>query len=580
VTIEETQNKALEANTPELWNQLWGTEGTDTWRKDALKTIYERIVHLVPEGTAVSDWGGGVGILACMLEEKKCGVVVWDHSETALDIANSYGLVTYKIDFEKELNGFSPWHADQFIVSTETIEHLTEPTRNRLLADAATRENAIFSVPNDRLGPDVEPQHTIQYTAKSFKTELEQYFEHVRVEVYGAYLLGVCGELAKKPYTLSVTMPVRDEAADLEKTLASFRGIADEMIIGVDPRTIDNTKEIAEKYADLVFDIESPQGPEDDYQGDEGVHFSWCRNQCIDKCTSEWVFMTEGHEHLQEGTDILLRLHQVIPSEASVAMVVRRGQGQRWCFPWLFRNLPEIRFTRSVHNTLEFPEKMYYVSLPSVITYHDRVHDRTKERVVQRRSQNRKSLFKDWLMRESQHSLFYLAQEWRGYDDSRSENRFLQLLATGNNGAQRYQARLILACMYRNQGRIQDAYDILINATADDWSRSEHWLWLGDIAFQEKHLENAYVYYRYAATMIGAYPFTLWWIDENHYSYLPAQRLAMICGELGKFDEGLQWAKRVVDLIPIEAHDEMISEAQEIIKLFEEATSGSSQTEN
>jgi tetratricopeptide (TPR) repeat protein len=291
--------------------------------------------------------------------------------------------------------------------------------------------------------------------------------------------------------------------------------------------------------------------------------------------------MSEGHEHLEEGEDLLLRLHTLIPEEAKVVMVTRRGQGQRWCFPWLFRNLAAIRYTRAKHNTLEFPSSMFHVKLPTIITYHDRAHDRTKKRAIQRRGQNRKSLCEDWLSRGSEHSLFYLAQEWRGYNDSKSEERFLQFMAKSNNGCQRYQARLILACMYRNQNRLKDAREILINAVVDDWSRSEHWLWLGDIEFQEKNLETAYVYYRYAATMVGSYPFTLWWIDENHYSYLPPQRLTMLCGELGKYNEGLQWAKHVVELLPKDAPEELVSEAQNIVKLFEEATqNGSNQTNN
>jgi 2-polyprenyl-3-methyl-5-hydroxy-6-metoxy-1,4-benzoquinol methylase/tetratricopeptide (TPR) repeat protein len=569
---------AQRANAVQVWDKLWGNEGDETWRKDVLREVYERVVQLIPEKSRVADLGGGVGILGALLkEENECQVSVFDHSLVALELAKEKGLDTRQIDFERD---FAPDfktlddHTPEFnyIISTEFLEHLSPHVRVQLLhwiKDLGV--SALLSVPNDRLGPDEEPQHTIKYTARSFLEELRGVWESCRVEVLGPFLLGVVGPAAAKSHTLSVTLPVRNESHDLAKTLGSFRGVADEMVVGVDPRTTDNTWEVAQKYAEKVFFLESPEGPPDDYQGEDKVHFAHIRNQCMDRCTSEWIFMTEGHEYLDKGQDALLGLGDAMPEKAYIAIVWREGDGQRWGFPWLCRNNPDIRYTRHTHNSLDFPKKMYVVRLPQVVTRHDRSVRRGVERVEQRRIQNRTSLFDDWLARKSENSLFYLAQEWREYDTDRGVERFEQFLQLSNNGGQRYQARLLLARQYVKQKRYDDAYKILIAALGDDWSRTEHWVWLGDLAYNKQKYEEAYTYYIYASTKMGQTPFTLWWIDLCNYTYLPAQRLAMVCGEMGRLTEACYWAEKVVEYLPEDAPAPLKEEAQKNVDLLQEA---------
>jgi glycosyltransferase involved in cell wall biosynthesis len=566
-------DRALAANSVKIWDRLWSQEKEEAWRKEALKGVYERIVKLVPNDVVVIDIGGGIGTLAEQIrDEKDCYITVCDHSPTALQkAADDRSLDTYQIDLEATVPEFDA----QLVVSTELLEHLTEEARERLLSWMAKQEyGALISVPDDRLGPEEEPQHTIKYTAVSLKAALSRHFEYVRVEGMGPYLLAVCGPLAQKDFKLSVTLPVRDEGHDLARTLSSFRGVADQLVVGVDPRTVDNTWEVAEKYADKVFYINTPQGPPEEYQGDDGIHFSWCRNQCIDQCDHEWIFMTEGHERLHEGVDILLNLDKIIPKPARIGLVAREGNGQRWGFPWLFQNSSDIKFTRPVHNTLDFPEKAYVVYLPQVITRHDRVGKRGVQRAEQRKVQNRTTLFDDWLSRESEHSLFYLAQEWREYDPKRSIERFEQFLQTSNQGGMRYQARLILSKEYMYMGDLGKARETLIPATGDDWSRTEHWIWLGDIAFDLKKFEEAYSFYLYATTKIGQPPFTLWWIDLSNYSYLPAQRMAMVCAELGILEEACVWAEKVVELLPEDAPTPLAEEAKANVDLLTEAING------
>ena len=567
---EQTDSTARRANARDLWDRIWATEGETTWREHALQQVYARVVELTPRGTTCLDIGGGIGILgAKLVNSKNCNVTVCDHSDAALRVAIAKELGAWNLDLESETGGLRDDYPKDVVIATEVIEHLSAAARGRVLQYARNAKLAMFSVPNNRLGPNEEPQHTIKWTALQFKRELEQYFQHVRIEVLGPYLLGVCG--VDKGYRLSVTLPVRDEARDLEAVLASFRGVADEIVVGVDPRTTDNTREIAAQYAECVFDLVAPEGPPEEYLGEGKFHFAHNRNQCIERCSGDWIFMTEGHERLIAGQDTLLNLQRLVPGAARVALVLRTGGGQQWGFPWIFRNAPDIRFTRPVHNELNYPEKTFVVQMPEVKTFHDRHHDRAAERAIQRRAQNRMRLMDDWLSRQSTHSLFYLAQEWRELDSRRAIERLEQFLATSRNGVQRYQARLVLAKERYGQGDHKAAEQLLLGATEEDWTRTEHWLWLGDIYATRERFEQAYRYYRYAATTIGEPPFTAWWIDLVSYRELPAQRLAMVCGALGRPEEALFWARKASELLPDDAPEEAFEEARKNIELLQEA---------
>ena len=83
----------MDANAPKLWDEIWTREGIESWRGKALAGVYERIVELVPEGSPVVDFGGGVGILGVRLrDDLGCGVHVLDHSPEACRQARTAGL--------------------------------------------------------------------------------------------------------------------------------------------------------------------------------------------------------------------------------------------------------------------------------------------------------------------------------------------------------------------------------------------------------------------------------------------------------------------------------------------------------
>lgn len=602
-----------EANNPDRWDELWSKPEHTDWRAPVMAPIYDRICRLMPASSRVVDIGGGIGTLAKRLHDDGHEVEVWDHSEAAIAACRTNGLRARRVDlehiaqgvpapllFDEAIGGVNRKSLidDSVVIATEVLEHLSEEALytwmlalGRHVDEGGVEHGAkaaFFSVPNDRLGPDEEAQHARKWTALSFKRFLQRFFTHVRVEVLGppahlprdqfpsdrgqpCYLLGIVG--FPKAQTISMCMPARDEAADIEKTLASFMGFADEIVVGIDPRTKDNTRELAEKYADIVFDLTELLGPPGEEVPEGGFHFAHARNQCMARCSGDWIFMTEAHEPLWKGQDTLLHLDSV-PADADVLSVMRTGgkapTRQQWLFPWICRNRKGFRYVRSTHNTLEYGDAPMVI-VPSIKTLHERVHERDVARQAQRAVQNRQKLTEDWLANHNEWSLHYLGAEWREFDREKAIDYLHRYIEIGSSGALRYHTRLVLAKELVRAGRPAEARDILHEATADDWSRNEHWIFLGDLAFEEEKYAEAAIFFEYAATMRKP-PLTAWWIDLAVYSWIPTQRLAMTYSALGRIDEALTKAQQLLtDYDEAEAPEAFVREAEENIRLIEEA---------
>lgn len=586
-------------NSQKNWDAIWAAEGEDTWR--TYPVMYGRIVQLVPTKSRVLDLGCGVGkLLDRLKEERDCTTFGVDISPVACAMALMRGHSTAAFTLTEASAGTIPFQTYDCTVAVEFLEHLETPVIEALL-NAMKGSQAIFAVPNNCLGPDVEPQHKQQWTALEFKRLLQRFFPTVRVECVddGApRLIGVCGFPAK-PYKLAFTMPVKNEGDDIERVLKSFRGACDVMVIGVDDQSTDATEAIAKQYADVVIPFTWEN------------NFSKARNVCIDECRKhldgpgDWIFMSEGHEHLEAGIDELLNLDQV-PRSVHVVEVRREDRDHAWMFPWLFRNRDEIRFENPVHNVLVWnEEKAQSAQIPAIRTWHTRSHANASARVEQRRKMNRQELIKRLAENPGDdRSCYYLANEWRRDDPNRAIELYKRYLAMpGKNLPERYQARLSLTeCLIKQvqeaadklktgvdaatekqlrkaqQEGLTEVYNTLIVASADDWSRNEHWLYLGDLCFQQPdRLEQALRFYELAATSIGRAPLTFMWVEKSNYSWTPAMKLVTTYAAAGMLEEALHWCDRVKELLPEwavkEAHDEVEAHRQAIITAKLEARS-------
>lgn len=624
-----------ETNDQSIWDSLWADEGLDTWR--TYPGPFGRICWLLQHATketqpgekspTVVDLGCGVGHLLSEVHN-----AIKEHQPHAHYIGADLSPVAVKtmtterdfciegrvLDLEDRPDLPFDSLGGTILLCTETLEHLTMPAVEHVLEQSKRFDKCFFMVPNYCLGPEVEKQHLRKWSAKEFLDLLKQYHSDARVEVFyddkifktrghRGYILGVCGY--PKVSTLSFTMPVKDEAADIERVLASFRGAADEIVIGIDDQTTDDTEEIVKLYADKIFTFTWEKS------------FCKARNHCIERCTSDWIFMSEGHESLKVGLQVLLQLDEV-PEWIKVLEVRREARNNAWYFPWLFRRLRDengelvLKFARDVHNTLVGFKEKEAAHAHQIATWHERSVDNALARANQRRGMNKQTLLESIREKRSLSDMYYLAAEYRdlfcptckGHRIVRDEEKsngepaykacpdcvmyspqnepismgvrpfgirqaifwFENFIRVSKPVPLRYQARIALSGIYKRLKLYGDAKRVLAQGVIDDATRIEHWYLLGEICEELGQWDLAMRFYEYASLGIGRPPMSYVFLDKAMYTYLPAQKLVSAYVQLGMWDDALLWAKKVPTLMPEWAPQEAFDQAHGYIEQIEQ----------
>lgn len=167
---------------------------------------------------------------------------------------------------------------------------------------------------------------------------------------------------------LSLCMIVKNEEPSLPQVLISVKDVVDEMVI-LDTGSTDRTVEIAKEFGARVH------------------HFQWCndfsaaRNEVLNYVQGDWVLVLDADEVL--NSEIVPQMKQAMkPERHLVINLVRQEVGASQC-PYslvsrLFRNHPEIRFSRpyhamvddSVQALLQREPHWQVVSLPGVAIKH------------------------------------------------------------------------------------------------------------------------------------------------------------------------------------------------------------------
>lgn len=93
---------------------------------------------------------------------------------------------------------------------------------------------------------------------------------------------------------ISACMIVRDGAETLEKALSSINGYCDEIVIGIDTRTVDNSEEIAQKFGAITFPLV--------WQDD----FSFARNLVASKANFDYVLVVDADDQYEKGKGRLM----------------------------------------------------------------------------------------------------------------------------------------------------------------------------------------------------------------------------------------------------------------------------------
>lgn len=152
-----------------------------------------------------------------------------------------------------------------------------------------------------------------------------------------------------RPYRkISASMIVKNEENNLDRCIKSFQSFVDEIVI-VDTGSTDDTKRIATKYTDKIYDYV--------WEEEDGLgNFSAARNYSLSKCSGDYILWMDADEELINGN----MLPQFITSDYYNSILVHQkhcivnGDKNEYDSPYhdrLFKN-NGIYFTGIVH---EYP---------------------------------------------------------------------------------------------------------------------------------------------------------------------------------------------------------------------------------
>ncbi len=163
--------------------------------------------------------------------------------------------------------------------------------------------------------------------------------------------------------TLCLCMIAKNEEKDLQQLLSELKPYTDQIVLAVDHRTTDRTRDVAKKFGAQVFDIRWC----DD--------FSVARNESLAKATMDWILVLDADERV--SVDGLKKIRKAIESTKQDAFVLtqRNYQLDSVLFGWqpndpedplakgkgftdnplvrLFKNDRRIRFSNPVHEVVD-----------------------------------------------------------------------------------------------------------------------------------------------------------------------------------------------------------------------------------
>jgi 2-polyprenyl-3-methyl-5-hydroxy-6-metoxy-1,4-benzoquinol methylase len=206
-------------NTKEYWDSIYATEGgaEKNWRKypEKFEYIARNLLADTAPDAKVLELGCGVGIFAAQLKNLKpsidyCGI---DISQVAIDELYKNGLKGSVgnlpgIELPLEWIGSNV----DVVVGLEFLEHLDDEPRAEVIKEVSkiigNTGKAIFSSPDNCMGPEDVAEHRVKFTKDTFYKFLRTAFKDVTVYQIASrpsiaspgtynFLVGVCSNRQK-----------------------------------------------------------------------------------------------------------------------------------------------------------------------------------------------------------------------------------------------------------------------------------------------------------------------------------------------------------------------------------------------
>lgn len=335
---------------------------------------------------------------------------------------------------------------------------------------------------------------------------------------------------------ISLCMMLKNEGKTVRDAIERVSGLVDEIVIGIDKLTNDNTvsevkKAIPKKIAYLL-----------DYFTFDN-NFSEIRNKLINHCHGDYVLVLDGHDIVDESSIIYLKKfkEQDDTSADVIDFVISENKqvGQTlFQQPRMFK--PEIRYSFAIHNTINHDKNR--IVMPQVVIHHCQPEERYQARKKQREEINIEGLLNE-LDNKKPRSYFYIAQTYYEQQNYGMAIKYwlMYLIHEQDFKAERYQACIYLYyCFYQTED-IKKAKMYLYQCFDEDPLRNEHLIFLGDLLFKEGEYESALAYYTMAENIKMPMRFLL--IEKEFYTWLPIEKKLLCYLALNAVDNALEMIK-------------------------------------
>jgi tetratricopeptide (TPR) repeat protein len=292
--------------------------------------------------------------------------------------------------------------------------------------------------------------------------------------------------------TLTVCMTVANEAQTLEQAVASVAEVADEIIIGVDTKSTDDTAAIARRLATRCFEFTESSPPD----------FRRMRNRAMALVETDWALVLDGHEWIEHAAripDALETTAWSIEIETLFEPDERRIPGLAFPFPRIHRR--HVRFAgAAAHEEVTTPADKRD-SRPDIKVWHERKPgEAAQARSAEKGGAELEVLRSAWLTTGDRRALFYLANGLReaGRHDEAiaAYDRYLE---SPNFPEEAWQARLYLARCRAALGAWPEASRDFASAVIAAPERAEAAVGLGYALLEQGDANKAASWFRMAA---------------------------------------------------------------------------------
>lgn len=306
-------------------------------------------------------------------------------------------------------------------------------------------------------------------------------------------LLEIVSAGRRRP-TVTLCMTVAHEAATLERAIDSVAAVVDEIVIGVDTRSTDETLVIARRRATRVFEYDESRPPD----------FPRMRNRAMALVQTDWALVVDGHEWIEHAELIPGALETdawSIEIQTLYEPDEHRVPGLAFPFPRIHRR--HVRFAGApAHEEVDAPFERRETRTDIHVWHERKPGTAADARGADKRGAELDHLRTAWEQGGDRRALFYLANGLREsgrYGEAIAA--YGEYLHAPNFAEEGWQAQLYLARCHaamRNWEAAVSAFEAAI-VTAPE--RAEAIVGLAYVLLEARDVRRATAWFRMAAAL-------------------------------------------------------------------------------